>query len=185
MRRKTFAALAVSGLMATAFAPPLEAQQAGPAHAGYDPNAPTDGHVHEGELGAKLMLIETALKCNCGCGLDVHTCQFSMRCGESPGWTARIMRELEAGMEPEAIKAGFVADYGGTVLMSPPPEGFNLLGYLLPGFAILTAGMLVGIIARGGRSREALAPIDDVSAEDAERLRAEWEKLEEAESPDW
>jgi hypothetical protein len=68
--------------------------------------------------------------------------------------------------------------------MLPPPEGFNLLGYLLPAVAILTAGMIVGVIARGGATRGAVVagPLTD---EDAERLRAAMEKLDEDESPDW
>jgi hypothetical protein len=69
--------------------------------------------------------------------------------------------------------------------MAPPPEGFNLVGYLLPAFAIVTAGMLVGLVARGGTSRSVLAPVDHPTDEQSERLRAAMKKLEETESPDW
>lgn len=161
------------------------AQSTGPSHAGYDPNAPMGAHMHEGELGDKLMIVETSLKCNCGCGLDVHSCQFQMQCAESPAWSRRIRESLEAGESIEAIQASFVADYGGRVLMMPPAEGFNLLGYLLPAMAIVTAGMLIGLVARGRETGAALAPITDVSDADAERLRAAMQKLDEAESPDW
>lgn len=167
------------------FAAPLAAQTAGPSHAGYDPNAPTGGHFHEGELGEKLMVIESALKCNCSCGLDVHSCQFQMQCGVSPGWTMRIRQALEAGESVDVIKAGFVADFGTEVLMLPPPEGFNLLGYFLPAVAILMAGSLVGLIVRGGIEREALVPVGQLSDSDAERLRAAMASLDESESPDW
>ena len=145
-----------------------------------------EGHFHQGELGAKYLFIEQSLKCDCGCGLDVHSCQFQMQCGTSPVWSARIRRELNDGMTTEAIQAGFVAEFGETVLMSPPAEGFNLVGYLLPGIAIVTAGMLVGLLAKGGAARrQELVPVLEVSDEEEARLAAELRRLEEAESPDW
>ena len=169
-----------------AFAVPVAGQSAGPSHSGYDPNASLGSHFHEeGELGEKLMILESALKCNCGCGLDVHSCQFQMQCGTSPGWTVRIREALDRGESVDVIKAGFVADYGTQVLMMPPAQGFNLLGYFLPAVAILTAGSLVGLIVRGGVGREALVPVETLSDRDAERLRAAMAKLDEAESPDW
>ena len=185
MTWKRIGTLGAGAALAMALAVPLAAQQAGPTHAGYDPNAPRDGHVHEGELGEKLLIVETALKCNCGCGLDVHSCQFQMMCGTSPVWSARIRRALESGEEIEAIKASFVADFGTQVLMSPPAEGFNLLGYLMPGFAILSAGALVGLLARGRATQQGLAPVQALTDEDSARLRAAMRQLDEAESPDW
>lgn len=85
----------------------------------------------------------------------------------------------------DAVKASFVAEYGTEVLMMPPAEGFNLLGYFLPAMAILAAGALVGMVARGGSTREALVPATDLSAADAERLQAAMRKLDQEESPDW
>ena len=184
--RRSFLAQAVlGGLVVLALAPGVSAQSAGPAHLGYDPNAPIGGHYHEGLLGEQLLIIERSFKCNCSCGLDVHSCQFQMQCGTSPGWSERIRRDLEAGQTPEAIQASFVADFGTQVLMLPPPEGFNLLGYFLPAATILVAGALIGLVARGGMKRERLAPVTEIDDEDAERLRTEMQKLDQAESPDW
>ncbi|MEQ9397764.1 MAG: cytochrome c-type biogenesis protein CcmH [Longimicrobiales bacterium] len=144
------------------------------------------GHYHDGELGAKYLLIEQALKCDCGCGLDVHSCQFQMQCGTSPVWSERIRRELEAGRDIDAIKAGFVADFGGTVLMAPPAEGFNLVGYLLPSFAIVFAGMLVGLLVRrGARVDEGLEPVTELDEADRARLQAALRRLDKEEQPDW
>ena len=146
----------------------------------------SEGHYHEGEIGRKYLELEQSLKCNCGCGLDVHSCQFQMQCGTSPDWSQRILRELEAGKTPEAIQAGFVAEFGPTVLMAPPPEGFNLVGYLLPTFALVTAGMMVGLVIRGGTSRKPeVVRVEEASDEEQARLAAELRKLEERESPDW
>jgi len=184
MKRHNAALLATATALVF-LAGPIAAQSTGPSHAGYDPNAPVGGHYHEGELGEKLLILEQALKCNCGCGLDVHSCQFQMQCGTSPVWSERIRASLEAGQDIEAIEASFVADFGLQVLMSPPPEGFNLLGYFLPAVAILTAGMFVGLIARGGPGGPTLAPVEQLSDEQADRLRAAMRKLDEAEGPDW
>jgi cytochrome c-type biogenesis protein CcmH/NrfF len=146
----------------------------------------SSGHYHEGELGAKYLAVEQSLKCNCGCGLDVHSCQYQMQCGTSPEWSVRIRRELEAGLTPEAIRAGFVAEFGPTVLMSPPAEGFNLVGYFLPALAIVSAGALVGLVIRGGTGRKpAVVPVEDASEAEQARLAAELRKLEQSESPDW
>ncbi len=89
-------------------------------------------------------------------------------------------------MSVEAIEASFVAEFGPTVLMAPPAEGFNLLGYLLPAMAIVTAGMMVGLVIRGGAGRrQEVAPVQELSEADQARLAEELRKLEEAESPDW
>ena len=163
----------------------LGAQSTGPTHAGYDPNAPMGGHYHDGELGEKLLVVERSLKCDCGCGLDVHSCQFQMQCGTSPVWSERVRASLEAGQDVETIQAGFVAQFGPTVLMAPPPEGFNLVGYLLPAFAIVSAGMLVGLLVRGGTGQREPASVEPLTDEQAERLRLALKTLDETESPDW
>ncbi len=176
---------ATLALFALALAAPALAQSTGPVHRGYDPTATIGGHFHEGELGELALVLERGLKCNCSCNLDVHSCQFQMQCGVSPGWSERIRRSLQAGESPEAIQAGFVADFGTTVLMSPPPEGFNLVGYLLPAVAIVTAGMFIGLFLARRRASEAPTPVREMRAEDVERLREALKKLEESEGPDW
>ena len=144
------------------------------------------GHYHEGAFGEKYLKVEEDIRCNCGCGLDVHRCQYQMQCGTSPEWSQRIKRELEAGKTPEAVEAGFVADFGPTVLVSPPAEGFNLVGYLLPSIAIITAGIFVGLVIRGGaRQKEELAPVTDLTDAEQARLDEAMKRLEESESPDW
>jgi cytochrome c-type biogenesis protein CcmH/NrfF len=146
----------------------------------------SQGHYHEGAFGAEYLAVEQSLKCNCGCGLDVHSCQYQMQCGTSPEWSERIRTELEAGLTPEAIRASFVAEFGPTVLMSPPAEGFNLVGYFLPALAIISASVLVGLVIRGGTGRNpAVTPVEQASEAEQARLAAELRKLERSESPDW
>jgi|TARA_Y100000758_G_scaffold195867_1_gene139682 cytochrome c-type biogenesis protein CcmH/NrfF len=96
------------------------------------------------------------------------------------------MQSLEAEQSIEAIEAGFVADYGLTILMAPPPEGFNLVGYFLPALAIVSVGLLLlGLLVRGGPNRERVASGAEISAADEERLRDALRKFDEAEGPDW
>ena len=176
-----FFAFAAIGLLVA----PAKAQSTGPTHAGFDPNAPTGGHYHEGEVGEKLLVLESNFKCSCGCGLDVHTCQFQMQCGTSPVWSQRIRESLERGETVEAVEASFVADFGKTVLLLPPAEGFNLVAYFLPVFAILTAGMLIGLLTRGGMRREDLVPVENLTYDEAANLREAMKQLDELERPDW
>jgi len=181
-RAKGFALLAAA--LFAALAVPVSAwAQTSAAQLPGQPYRPMDGHVHEGELGEKLLAIERNIRCNCSCGLDTHTCQFRMSCDVSPGWSQRIMAQLQAGMDRETIEAGFVADFGGTVLMAPPAEGFNLVGYLLPSVAIVVAGMLIGLIAKGGARTP--APVRQLSEEEARRLSDALRRLDESEGPDW
>ena len=179
--RSSFFAVAAVGLLVG----PANAQSKGPTHAGFDPNAPIGGHYHEGELGDKLMVLESALKCDCGCGLDVHTCQFQMQCGTSPVWSQRIRASLERDESVDVIQASFVSDFGNAVLLAPPVEGFNLVAYFLPVLGIVTAGMLIGLLTRGGTRREDLVPVEAVSDEEAKKLQEAMRKLDELESPDW
>ncbi len=185
MSKRTSVTMTAGFAVAVAFASPGVGQSSGPSHAGYDPTVSVEGHFHEGELGDKLMILESALKCDCGCGLDIHSCQFQMQCGTSPVWSLRIREALAAGESVDAIQASFVADFGTQVLMMPPVEGFNLFGYFLPAIAIVTGGMLIGLVARGGLQREALAPIEHLSAEDEARLLVAMQKLDAEQSPDW
>ena len=179
--RSSFFAVAAVGLLVG----PANAQSKGPTHTGFDPNAPIGGHYHEGELGDKLMVLESALKCDCGCGLDVHTCQFQMQCGTSPVWSQRIRASLERDESVDVIQASFVSDFGKAVLLAPPVEGFNLVAYFLPVLGIVTAGMLIGLLTRGGTRRKDLVPVEAVSDEEAKKLQDAMRKMDEMESPDW
>jgi cytochrome c-type biogenesis protein CcmH/NrfF len=149
--------------------------------------AQRDSLIFEGgPLEAEAVAIERTLRCNCGCGLDVHSCLFAMQCGTSPKWAERIRRELKAGKTPDAIKAGFVADFGQTVLMEPPATGFNLVGYLLPGVAILMVGTLVGLLVqRGARPIQAGVSADAFSDAELDRVREAMRRMDESQRPDW
>jgi cytochrome c-type biogenesis protein CcmH/NrfF len=156
----------------------------GPSHAGYT-EAVTARHSHDGPLGDKLLYIEQKIRCTCGCTLDTHTCQYQMQCGESPVFTQRIMAALEAGETEDVILAGFVADYGMDILGSPPREGFNRIGYIMPWVAFALSGILIGLFLRRGVARgrkRAPVVVSDISEKDWERLR---EEMKAAEKENW
>ena len=67
--------------------------------------------------------------------------------------------------------------------MAPPKEGFNLAGYLLPGFAIIVAGFfLVRTLRRWTRDAEAAAPArtlpPNATPAELERLHRELDRLD-------
>ncbi len=57
-------------------------------------------------------------------------------------WRELIRQKLAAGWSDQAIKDYFVKQYGARVLGTPPPNGLNLLVYIIPPLAIL-AGVYV------------------------------------------
>lgn len=189
IKSRTTGLTTLTAMLAVALAVPLAARaQASPAQQGFDPNHPAGGHYHVGEIGEKWLVLEQNIRCRCGtCSLDLHTCQFQMQCDTSPAWSKRIYRELESGETVEAIQAGFVADYGTGILVTPPAEGFNLVGYLLPSVAIVTAGMLIGLIVRAqaGNREPGPTPVQELDEDDALKLRDALRRLDESEGPDW
>ena len=80
------------------------------------------------------------------------------------------MRLWGQGQTADQIVAAFVREYGEKALMAPPPRGFNLAGYLVPGVLILMLGaVLTWVLAR---KRALVAPVPaaapGVDATDAE-----------------
>ena len=142
-------------------------------------------HTHEGPLGETSLRLERQLRCNCGCMLDVHSCQYQMQCGTSPQWSERIQRLLEEGESEEAILAGFTADFGPNVLMTLPTEGFNWVGYLLPWMAILAAAAGVVVFLRRRVATVGTKPEpSSMTLEEWDRIQEELRRLEEEERAD-
>ncbi|RMF94200.1 MAG: cytochrome c-type biogenesis protein CcmH [Nitrospinota bacterium] len=59
-----------------------------------------------------------------------------------------IREKLEAGETPEQIQAYFVEKYGEWILLSPKPQGVNLLVWVLPPLFLVIGGVVVGITVR-------------------------------------
>jgi len=80
------------------------------------------------------------LACKCGvCNNTVATCQM-LECHYSLPARQKIAALQKKGESDETIIAGFVRENGISALSSPPAEGFNILGYVMP-----FVGVLVGL----------------------------------------
>ena len=156
--RRTFLAQA-GGLAAAAapFATGLRAAQeplAGQGDAGRLRDPSVAGRPRAataaGDNDQTIQQIERQLKCTCGCNLDIFTCRTTdFTCTYSPELHREVLALAEAGRSPQDIVDAFVAKYGEKALMAPRPVNFNLVGYLLPGVAILIGGAaLAWVIAR-------------------------------------
>ncbi len=131
--------------------------------------------------------IEERLRCTCGCNLDVYTCRTTdFTCQTSPALHHQVVSLVEQGKTAQEVIDEFVAQYGELVLMAPRKEGFNLVGYVLPGMAIMSVGaaMLWILVRRmsGSRAEEVIdegnALLVDMSQEDAARLESELAELD-------
>jgi cytochrome c-type biogenesis protein CcmH len=125
--------------------------------------------------------LEHRLKCTCGCNLDIYTCRTTdFTCTYSPALHRELLELRAAGKEPDQVVTAFVGKYGEQILMAPPPRGFNLAGYLVPGAAVALAGSVLALVlVRRGRRMAAIAEAGPVGAgtsghtspEDRERLQ--------------
>lgn len=100
--------------------------------------------------------IERRLRCTCGCTLDIYTCRTTdFSCTYSPALHKEILAMVQAKDTPDQIIATFVAREGEKMLMAPAASGFNLAGYLVPGFAIASVGL--ALVAWLSRRRAAVS----------------------------
>jgi cytochrome c-type biogenesis protein CcmH len=77
--------------------------------------------------------------CLCGCGATVTSCNM-LGCSHSKPAREKLLAMVNAGMPDSAILDAFVKEYGVQILVRPPAQGFNLLGYVVP-----FAGIAVGL----------------------------------------
>lgn len=85
-------------------------------------------------------------------GLHCPICK-DLSVADSPAPLAQEMRqqiaqELRAGESPDQIRAGFVAAYGDSVLMSPPRQGLAGTAYFLPALVLLAGLITAGALLR-------------------------------------
>ncbi len=79
------------------------------------------------------------LMCLCGCGATVTSCNM-IECSHSRPAREKLLAMVNAGMSDSAILDAFVKEYGVQILVKPPAQGFNLLGYFMP-FVGLALGL--------------------------------------------
>lgn len=96
--------------------------------------------------------VEHRIRCQCGCTLDVYTCRTTdFSCQVSPSMHRDVLALAAGGYSAQEILDAFVGVYGERVLMAPPAEGFNLLGWIAPFVALAAGGVVVGVLLRSWR----------------------------------
>jgi len=167
-------------------APALRAEDApGGALAPAQPSpkvAGTDAPVKSGGGNAPTQKeIESALTCQCGCGLTVHSCNH-IQCGSGEPMKKDIAERLARGESRDVILAAFASKYGEKVLAAPTFQGFNWFAWITPFAAVLLAASFLAFAIRR-RTHEPVpaAPKPTVTSGDAAlraRLAKELDDLE-------
>ncbi|MDE2998409.1 MAG: cytochrome c-type biogenesis protein CcmH [Gemmatimonadota bacterium] len=117
----------------------------------------------------------------CLCGTCPRRPLDECACGWADQKRARIAEALEAGQDREAIIAGFVAEFGQEVYVTPPASGFNLSAWIMPIMALLLGGVVLGAVLRGWsrqRGTPAAGRVPEADTDDPYRLRLEKELRE-------
>jgi cytochrome c-type biogenesis protein CcmH/NrfF len=98
--------------------------------------------------------IEGNLTCQCGCQQTVSGCNHE-GCGSKAEMQAMAEKEVASGKDSAAILQDFVLHYGTQVLATPPPNGFNLMVWILPIVGGITGLTLVVLLVRRWRQAPA------------------------------
>ncbi len=104
------------------------------------------------QLEARALEIGGLLRCPVCQGLSVADSPVDA----AVSMQAKVRRLVASGYSEEQILAYFEGSYGEFIRLSPKPEGFNLVVWILPILGILLG---VGLIA--WRMRTAPAPVDE------------------------
>jgi cytochrome c-type biogenesis protein CcmH len=101
--------------------------------------------------------LEHRLHCQCGtCTLDIFTCRTTdFSCQVSPAMHRDVMALVEGGYGAQDILDAFVGAYGEKVLMEPKKSGFDLVGWITPGAALIAGGVVVAVLLRRWGARAA------------------------------
>ncbi len=134
---------------------------------------------------AGIIAIERQLKCTCGCTLDIYTCRTTdFTCTYSPALHKEVVAMVQDGKSAEQVVRFFIDREGEKMLMAPAAQGFNLAGYLVPGFGMLAAGLALAAYLSRRRDVVAVATAGGASttAPDAESLARLKRALDEVDS---
>ena len=122
------------------------------------------------------------LACKCGvCNNTVATCQM-LECHYSLPARQKIATLQQQGQPDDIILASFVKESGISALSSPPAEGFNILGYLMPIIGIVAGlGAILLFLKKSKQNRipATVPPLDnEMLARYKERIDKDMAKLE-------
>ncbi len=109
-----------------------------------------------------------------GTPLDVCSTQACVQ------WRALIKEKLLKGESEQQIRDYFVAQYGERVLGAPPPQGFNMLAYILPVIGLIVGGAVAWFTVRQWRTTRAEKSAPEtppIAREYADRIEKELKEL--------
>lgn len=152
--------LAIVGILTVAVAPLVTAQ------IGYSQRAK--------EVG-------THLKCMCkGCDMSAGLCahpggSFSGPCDTAKGELKEVDQLLAQGKSEQQIIDAFVAEYGTTVYVEPPKQGFGLVAWLMPvAYSIVGLAILIFVVRKWAlRPRSVEAMKSSIHSDVLDRARAQ------------
>lgn len=115
--------------------------------------------------------IGDGLWCMCGCNQILTQCNH-VGCSTSTAMLKKLETLVERGDSDDLIIQAFVQEYGTQVQSKPPAKGFTLMGYALPGVALLAGLAIVMVLIQHWR-RAAPEPATPrhISPEMLERAR--------------
>ncbi len=116
------------------------------------------------QLEARALEIGSMLRCPQCQGLSVADSPVDA----AQSMQAKVRRLVASGYSEEQILAYFETSYGEFIRLSPKPEGFNLVVWILPVLGLLLG---VGLIAWRLRGATASAPAAASGDEDLEEYR--------------
>jgi cytochrome c-type biogenesis protein CcmH/NrfF len=97
------------------------------------------------------------LMCQCGCGQVMIECNH-VGCPSSEKMRKELKAAMDRGESDQQILAGFVAEYGPTVLSAPTHSGFNRIAWIMP-YVIFAGGLIVvGLVVLVWKRRAAALP---------------------------
>lgn len=117
-----------------------------------------------GNLASVEQDIGNKVYCMCGCAVPLNICA-DPQCSSKAEMHQIVRTDLREGKTEPAVLQNLVAVYGEKVLASPPPRGFNLTAWILPGLGLILGLFLVVAVMRRWRrpAFEAATPAPTVN----------------------
>jgi len=110
---------------------------------------------------ADVRRVGLRLKCQCGCGETVATCNM-LDCGFSKPAKERIAQMQAVGMSDEQIIQAFVRDYGPGIYLATP----NAWGWIVPYASVGLGLVMIWLFVKRYRKPKALAEIGSIEIDD-------------------
>ena len=110
------------------------------------------------------------------CGTTLELASENKQANDQRDYIRGLIAE---GRTKDEIKDALVAEFGEEVLATPGTEGFDLAAWLVPGLAIVAAGVAIFVGLRRWRARGSTEPPfagTEGSAEEKRRLDADLER---------